>query len=108
MRFSENSEMSAPDTNARSPAPWTTITCTSGSVVNASRMRGTAICMSYDIALSRAGLLYVIQPMPSATWASIFSVPVSTALVSLVMSLRQVVVVPTAPDVCRSSISSSE
>ena len=43
-------------------------------------MRGTAICMSYDIALSRAGLLYVIQPMPSSTWASIFSVPVSIGL----------------------------
>ncbi len=51
VRRVSNSEMSAPDTNAWSPAPRTTTTCTSGSMVNASRMRGTARCMSYDIAL---------------------------------------------------------
>ena len=35
----------------------TTITCTSGSAANACRMRGTASCISWDIALRRAGLL---------------------------------------------------
>ena len=57
VRFSPNSEMSAPETNALPPAPDTTTTRTSGSAWKASRMRGTACCMSIDRALRRAGLL---------------------------------------------------
>ena len=41
-RFFSNSEMSAPETNAFSPAPASTITRTSGSASNAVMIFGTA------------------------------------------------------------------
>ena len=45
-------------------------------------MAGSAAFISTLIALSRAGLLKTIQPMPSALQASIFSVSSSTRFIA--------------------------
>src|SRR5262245_19954021 len=76
-RFSPNSEMSAPDTNALPPAPESTTTRTASSRPNASRILGTACHMSTETALWRAGLLNVIQPTAPSLRAIMRSVPVS-------------------------------
>jgi hypothetical protein len=54
-RFCSNSEMSAPDTNALSPAPASTITRTSGSASKAAMIFGTASHIAYDTALCFSG-----------------------------------------------------
>src|SRR5438046_2835509 len=76
-RFSPNSEMSAPDTNALPPAPESTTTWIASSHANASRIFGTACHMSSETALWRAGLLNTIQPTAPSLRASIRRVPVS-------------------------------
>ena len=52
-------EMSAPETKALSPAPFSTMTRTAGSRSKASRISGIACHMSSDTALRRAGLLKI-------------------------------------------------
>ena len=51
MRAFSNSEMSAPETKALSPAPVTTTTRIAGSFSNSSRMTGIASHMSVEVAL---------------------------------------------------------
>ena len=77
-RLLSNSEMSAPDTNARSPAPASTITRTSGSASNAATIFGTAAHISSDTALCFSGWLKIIQPIPPSLRAIILVVPRST------------------------------
>src|SRR5262245_1964839 len=77
-RFS-NSEMSAPDTNARSPAPASTMARTCGSASKAATIFGTAAHMSSDTALSFSGWLKIIQPIPPSVRAIILLVPSSTS-----------------------------
>ena len=72
-RFS-NSEMSAPETNALSPAPAITTTRTSGSSRKSCRIVGIASCISMLSAFRRAGLLKIIQPAPPSLRATILSV----------------------------------
>src|SRR5258708_988502 len=76
-RFSPNSEMSAPETKARSPAPVTMIARTVGSALNASMMRTTPCHIAIDTALCRAGWLKIIQPIAPSVIATIRSLPVS-------------------------------
>src|SRR5258708_39918735 len=54
--------MSAPDTNAWSPAPVTTTTRMAGSFSNSSMMTGIASHMSEEVALRLAGLLKMSLP----------------------------------------------
>src|SRR5882762_752519 len=56
-------ETSAPETKALSPSPLSTITRTSGSCSKRSRTFGIASHMSMEMALRRAGLLNVSQPI---------------------------------------------
>src|SRR5215207_221572 len=77
-RLCSNSEMSAPDTNARSPAPASTIARTCGSASNAVTIFGTAAHISSDTALCFSGWLKIIQPIPLSLRAIIFVVPSST------------------------------
>src|SRR3954468_24281139 len=76
-RFSSNSEMSAPETKARSPAPLTTTTLTVGSLAKESTIRPRALHMSRETALCRAGLLKTIQPTAPSFRAIMRSVPTS-------------------------------
>ena len=69
-RLVSNSEMSAPETKALSPAPCMTTTRTSSSAWNRSTMSTMARFISIFMALRRSGLLKVIQPTPSVTVAS--------------------------------------
>src|SRR6267142_6862694 len=59
--------MSAPETNALSPAPTRITTRTSGSSRNSTRARPSPCHMSSDMALRFAGLLKVMTPTPSVT-----------------------------------------
>src|SRR5690348_6516383 len=54
--------MSAPETNALSPAPVTTTTRMAGSFSNSSRMTGIASHMSVEVALCFCGLLKTSRP----------------------------------------------
>ncbi len=82
-RTDSNSEMSAPETKARSPAPRSTITRTRSSSWNA-WMAGTMPAhMSRDMALWREGLLNTSQPMPPSMLACSFSVPVSIVVMDI-------------------------
>ena len=56
-RLFSNSEMSAPETKARSPAPRMTTTRTSPRSSKASKMTGSASVISSETALRRSGLL---------------------------------------------------
>ena len=76
-RFSSNSEMSAPDTNALSPAPASTMTRTAGSASKSAMIFGIACHMSNDTALRFSGWLKIIQPMPPSLRAIILGVPMS-------------------------------
>src|SRR5579863_4617069 len=66
--------MSAPETNALSPAPVNTTTRTSLSAANVSSARLAASHISSDTALSRSGLLKVTMPTPASLRASSLSV----------------------------------
>src|SRR5215472_1143279 len=68
--------MSAPDVNALSPAPVTTITRTSPSSFSAVSSPGSAARMSADRALRLPGLLNVTMATGPVTSASSRSVPV--------------------------------
>src|SRR5215472_4386848 len=77
VRCSPNSEMSAPDANALSPAPVTTSTRTPGSASSAASTPGSAARISLESALRFAGLLKVTTAIMSVTSTSSLSVPVS-------------------------------
>src|SRR5215472_14784464 len=77
VRCSPNSEISAPDANALSPAPVTTSTRTSGSASRDASTPGSAARISLDSALRLAGLLKVTTAIAPATSTSSLSVPVS-------------------------------
>ncbi len=77
VRWEPNSLMSAPETNALSPAPVSTTTRTSSSACNARNTVGSAARIGADSALCLAGLLNVTRAMPSSTSQRSCSVPVS-------------------------------
>jgi len=74
LRFSANSEISAPETKALSPAPIMTTTRMSSSAWKSFMAWPTASHMAMDTALRRAGLLKISQPTPSSLRAIILSV----------------------------------
>src|SRR4030095_12667802 len=76
VRFSLNCEISAPALKAFSPSPRMTISRTSGSAQNASSTVGMDSHISYDVALWRAGLLKMIQPIAPSFFAISLSVSV--------------------------------
>ena len=78
--------MSAPDTNALSPAPVITATRTAGSPSQPSRMVARPSHMATDMALRRSGWLKVSSPTPSDTDASSF--PDAYSISYLFLSLR--------------------
>ena len=66
--------MSAPETKAFSPAPFSTITRIAGSASSRSSASGSARHMATESALCFAGLLKVIQPTAPAVSTSNWSV----------------------------------
>src|SRR5438045_6647228 len=73
-RFCSNSEISAPEMKALPPSPASTTTRIASSRVNSSMISGTALHMSTETALSRAGLLNTIHPIAPSLRAIIRSV----------------------------------
>src|SRR5215813_5869814 len=76
VRRSANSEMSAPETKARSPAPVRTTTRTSASACSASSRPGSAARISLVRALRLPGLWKVTTATSPVTSTSRLSVPV--------------------------------
>ena len=70
-RFLANWLISAPETNALSPAPVSTTTRTASSAANASRISTSPCHISIDMALRFSGWLNVTSPTPPSLDASI-------------------------------------
>jgi hypothetical protein len=77
-RAFSNLKIAAPETDAWSPAPATTITRTAGFYAKRPRITGMAAHMSGDTARRRAGFAYVIQPVAPSIPASM--VPVASGI----------------------------
>jgi hypothetical protein len=86
VRFSLNCEISAPALKAFSPAPFSTITRTSGSAAQAWSASGSDCHISNEVALWRAGLLKMIHPIAPSLRAISFSVSVSMAIAGRFMA----------------------
>src|SRR5262249_32296541 len=78
-RAVSNCEISAPETNALSPAPASTTTRIAGSASNAESTFGIPAHISTETALRRSGLLKISQPIAPSLRPTSFSVPLSTA-----------------------------
>src|SRR5690242_8966410 len=79
-RTCSNSEISAPATNALSPAPRTTITRTSGSASSSVTISVIACHIAFETALRRSGLLKIIQPIEPCFSSNILSVRLAIGL----------------------------